>query len=133
MSLKVLHVIPSVSPQRGGPSKAVLQMVAALKQTDVHAEIATTNDNGVDLLDVPLDTLTERQGAPIRYFERWSPAIPELREFQYSSSFVNWLKQHIKDYDLLHVHAIFSFCSSYAMWLARRTNVPYVWPIGRTT
>ena len=131
-NLKVLHVIPSVSPCRGGPSKAVIEMVTALRQAGVQAEIATTNDDGAATLDVPLNELNNHQGVPVRFFKRISPPIGVIREFAYSPSFQRWLKNNIQHYDVIHVHAIFSFCSSYAMSLARRRGVPFVVrPIGQ--
>lgn len=130
--MKVLHVIPSISPLRGGPSKAVIDMVRALNDIGVSAEIATTNDNGPEKLEVELEALTSHQGVPVIFFDRFSPPQNAVREFAYSGGFRRWLKQHIDDYDLLHIHAIFSFASSYAMALARRRNIPYVLrPIGQ--
>jgi len=72
--LRVLHVIPSISPLRGGPSKAVLDMVAALRQRGVDASILTTNDDGrgVDA-SLPTGKWIDRQGIPLIAFPRWSP------------------------------------------------------------
>ena len=129
--MKILHVIPSVAACRGGSSKAALDMVRALNQNGVNAEIACTNDNGVNTLDVKLETLTDFSNVPVRFFDRFSPDIAALREFAYSASFRDWLKDNIHRYDLLHVHALFSFCSSYAMRLAQKKGIPYVChPIG---
>lgn len=132
MTLRVLHVIPSVAPCRGGPSKAVVEMVKALNHLDVNAEIATTNDACESVLNVDLNGLSDYARVPVRFFARYSSSITSIREFQYSNSFRHWLKAHIQDYDLIHVHAIFSFCSSYAMTLARKKKIPYVVrPIGQ--
>ena len=130
--MRVLHVIPSVAPCRGGPSKAVVEMVCALNAQGVQSEIATTNDACDEKLELKLLEIIDYKGAPTQLFDVFSPPVHAIREFQYSQTFVVWLRKHIADYDVIHVHAIFSFCSSYAMWLARKKGIPYVVrPIGQ--
>ncbi|WP_094509976.1 glycosyltransferase [Synechococcus sp. MW101C3] len=131
--MKVLHVIPSISPLRGGPSAAVLTMVAALRRRGVDAAILTSNDHGPGVdPSLPLGDWCERQGVPVLAFPRWSPPLRPLREFAVTPGLNQWLARNLHGIQLLHVHALFSWPSTTAMAQARRAGVPYVLrPIGQ--
>jgi len=130
--LRVLHVIPSIAACRGGPSKAVIEMVRALRKIDIDAEIITTNDNGPKLLQVSLQQKQNYLDVPITFFRRFSPPINAVREFAYSGDLKRWLHANISNFDLIHVHAVFSYSSTITMAIARKMGVPYlIRPIGQ--
>lgn len=119
--MRVLHVIPSVSDLRGGPSYAVRTMERALLAQGVQIELATTDDDGDRaFLKKPLNLWVREDGAVRRYFHR------STRFYMCSWTFARWIVRHARDYDLLHIHALFSFTSTVAAWAARWHGVPYV-------
>ncbi len=121
--MKILHVIPSIAPSRGGPSQAVLGMVKALRIQGIDAEIATTNDNGKELLDVPLGDRIIYQDVPVWFLPRFSPP---MKEFIFSAALTKWLWQNISNYDLVHNHYLFSYGSTCSGIFARFNKIPYV-------
>lgn len=124
--MKVLHVIPSVSPIRGGTSRAILDMTLALQRSGLDVEIATTDDHGSKVLPVLLNQRTQYEQVPIYFFPRRSSSSLSLQEFNLSNDLTKWLWQNITRYDLVHVHALFSYPSTIAMVIARLKKVPYI-------
>jgi len=120
--VKVLHVIPSISPAMGGPTQVVLNLVKSLREYGVDAEIVTTNDNGVNLLDVPLNERIEYEKVPVWFLPRFSPP---LKEYIFSTAITQWLWQNIRNYDILDHHYLFSYASTCSAAIARSQNIPY--------
>ena len=119
--MRVLHVIPSVGPIYGGPSYAIRRMTASLAKMGVSVDVATTTANGKDELDVPLSRPSPEDGVRYFYFPRQFP-----KGWTFSLPLARWLYEHAADYDLLHIHALFSFPTLPACDSARRAKIPYV-------
>jgi len=118
--MKVLHVIPSVGPLRGGPSVMLRTMVQALAEAGVTVDVATTDDNGPGRLTVINSKPVVEGEITYRYFRRQS------RFYTFSWPLASWLGSHVHDYDLLHIHALFSYPPTAAAYHAQRADVPYV-------
>src|SRR5579863_2444161 len=119
--MKILHVIPSVGPLRGGPSFAVRAIASGLARRGVETHVATTDDNGPGRkLDVDLGRPIREDGVIYWYFSR------QTSFYLCSLPFTKWLWAHASDYELIHIHAVFSYCSNAAAWIARRKRIPYV-------
>jgi glycosyltransferase involved in cell wall biosynthesis len=126
--MKILHVIPSLSPALGGPPQVALNLVYELRQAGVDAEIVTTNHNGIQPLDVPLhqrvnyDANGDGRIVPVWFLPHSRPA---LKEFIFSAPLTRWLWQHVADYDVLDNHYLFSYAPTCAAAIARFKKVPY--------
>lgn len=119
--MRALHVIPSIAPRYGGPSSAVVGMSTALQHTGVAVQIATTDADGPTRLRVPHATCVDWSGVPTVFFPR------QLTEaFKYSAPLAGWLTDHVVDFDVVHVHAVFSHACLAAAGACHRRNVPYV-------
>jgi glycosyltransferase involved in cell wall biosynthesis len=83
--------------------------------------VATTNAAGADALDVPLDTPVIEEGAAYRYFARTVPGA-----WKFSWPMTRWLWEHARSYDVVHVHALFSYATIPGCRAAAHAPVPYV-------
>lgn len=122
--MKILQIVPSISLIYGGPSQMVLGLAPALVKEGVKVTILTTDsngDNGQKSLDVLLNRPIQKDGYEIIYF-RCSP----FRRYKFSLDLLNWLKQHAREYDLAHIHALFSPVSSFAARICRQEKLPYI-------
>lgn len=124
--MKVLHVIPSVATADGGPARAVVQMVKALRENGIDAEIATTDDAGHgNHMEVPTARFVQHLDCPVIFFPR------QIGYYKASFPLGHWLRRQVRDYDLVHIHALFSYASWAASRACRLSGVPYlVRPLG---
>ena len=122
--MKILHIIPSVSLVYGGPSQMVVGLCGALAALGHSVTIVTTNtngDRGQAPLDVPLGIPIQQDGYEILYFD-----CAPFKRYKFSIPLFQWLWHHATDYDIAHIHALFSPVSSIAATIARTKNLPYV-------
>jgi glycosyltransferase involved in cell wall biosynthesis len=119
--LKILHVIPSLAREHGGPTRALSLMEKELAALGITVDTVTTDDDGPKRRNgKPEGVPLTENGVTRRYFgKRWD-------FYKFSPALGWWLLRHVRDYDVVHIHALFSFSSIAAAFAARRSGVPYV-------
>jgi glycosyltransferase involved in cell wall biosynthesis len=113
--MRVLHVIPSLSVKEGGPSFAIKAMAEALAGQGVQVTVATTTGSREQEAG-----RREGQGYSVICFRR------EFEPYKVSFGLTRWLRKNVARFDLVHVHALFSFSSTMAARTARQNKVPYI-------
>ena len=119
--MRLLHVIPSVADRYGGPSAAVRGMTRALAAEGMDVTIATTNADGPQALDVPIGVPLIEQGVTYHYFPRTLPG-----EWKFSWPLWRWLVANVHEYDVVTVHALFSYATIPGCRTSYRRGVPYI-------
>jgi glycosyltransferase involved in cell wall biosynthesis len=82
--------------------------------------VATTDDNGPERLAVPLGIPVIDEGVSYWHFRR------QTSFYGFSWPLTRWLARHIANYDLVHIHALFSYAALPAAYWAGRRGIPYV-------
>lgn len=120
VDLRILHVIPSVAISDGGPSFAM----AAIERASSDAGIVTTTlttDHGASVEAGGNRGMTgSDHGARRVYVPKW------LSFYKVAPGMVPYLLKHVRTYDVVHIHALFSFAPVVAALIARMRGVPYV-------
>ena len=96
-------------------------MCRALQREDIEVLIATTDADGPARMPVPLVEELEYQGVRTIFF----PASLGER-FNYSPALASWLDSNVRNFDVVHIHAVFSHPCVAAARACRRKDVPYV-------
>jgi len=110
--LKVLHVIPSLDVADGGPSVAMLRIASAL-QDRVNLTIATTGAEESGVAGFPASTEVLR-------------FVRQSNFYKVSLPLMLWLWRNVRKFDVVHVHALFSFAPILAGAFALRYRKPLV-------
>ncbi|MBD2106263.1 MULTISPECIES: hormogonium polysaccharide biosynthesis glycosyltransferase HpsP [unclassified Nodosilinea] len=122
--MRILQIVPSISLIYGGPSQMVRGFAQGLAAAGAEVTILTTNangDSGQSPLAVPLGVPVQEENYTVRYF-----ACSPWRRYKFSAGLLAWLYQHAHEFDLVHIHALFSPLSTAAATVARDRGLPYV-------
>jgi glycosyltransferase involved in cell wall biosynthesis len=114
-SIRVLHVIPSVALSDGGPSRAMAVFERVLSAAGMQVTTATT-DHGLKTDERAVFA----NGANRIYARKWATT------FKIAPGLAAYLWANISDFDLVHIHSLFSFAPTVAAWIARMKGVPYI-------
>jgi glycosyltransferase involved in cell wall biosynthesis len=95
-------------------------LARGLSASGIETDVVCTDDNFGGRMDVPLDTPVREEGATFRYFAR------QTRFYTGSLSLARWLWKHIADYDVVHIHALFSWSSTAAAVASSVKGRPYI-------
>ncbi len=120
--LRILHVIQTLSPRYGGPVTA-LNTLATEQAKSGHDVTVCTTDSGS----------TSREKLPDDYFHGLYPDNVDLKVFSgiftpllVVPALAQWLQRTIAGFDLVHIHGLYRFPTTYAAYQAYKQGVPYV-------
>src|SRR5262245_37394781 len=90
----------------------------ASRGLEVH--VATTDDNGPDRLAMPGSPPLMEAGVSYWIFRR------QTRFYTFSWPLTRWLLSRVAEFNIVHIHALFSFVSVMAAFCAKRRGIPYI-------
>ena len=119
--MKVLFVVPYLGASYGGTSKVAAELANSLGKLNLDIDVVSTDANDGKKLDVQLQVWLNQDTYRVKYFSAWHRS-----DLVISFSLIRWLSQHVKEYDVVHTHTLFSPLISLIHTLCCLNQVPYV-------
>lgn len=123
--MKILHVIPSYEPAWafGGTVTATSELCRALARKGIDVTVYTTDANGKGgYLDVPLNEPVNLGGVKVNYFH----CDFGINRAFYSKNLAKRLKATVKDFDIVHVSAIWQYIQVDVYKACKAFSKPYI-------
>lgn len=113
--MKILHIISSLRKEDGGLPESVKNLSNELNIHKIHSDIATTYYKDKS---IKTDKTVKTR---IYSFKRFI-----FDNIQFSLEFKRFIDLKLLNYDLIHIHGLYRFPTSYAAYKARKFNIPYI-------
>ena len=110
--MRILHVIDSMDPARGGPVESILQSSTVIGELGHISEIVS-----LDSVDAPWNSRV-----PITHY----PQGRLMRRYGYSPQFTRWLLKHSPNFDAVIIHGLWTYATLGAWQGLRHGSTPYV-------
>jgi len=119
--MKVLHVLQALSKNFGGTQTVLHDLVAAQCVAGLEVDVVSTNvDAPTGVLPVTPNRFVKHNGVRLRH------CTVQFRPLLVSWDLQRYIAGNVSRYDIVHVHGLYRFPSTYAARQARRQGVPYV-------
>lgn len=110
--MRILHTIPGLSLNSGGPSTCTYHLLTGLNKMGVRADVLALSPQK------PEEQIGTDDFIKFVPCDAFSPLL-------YSPNFKRYLKEH-QNYDIYHANAIWSLPSHYTRLIAKEQNKPFV-------
>ena len=118
--IRVLSIISTAAPESGGPIHGLLSQQAQLKQR-IQFNIASLDPPNSEFLKtfpMPINALGVTPGADDK-------RNPFSRHYNYSPRMIPWLRQNVRNYDVLLVHGLWNYATYAASRVLPGSGMPY--------
>lgn len=109
---KILHVIPTIEKEYGGPVFALNNIINMLKDQSVESDILAVKGKGKNKQSYEADVFEFDGTFPFKFYK--------------SSGAIAWFKSNMKSYDAVYLHGIWSFIHLEVASLCRINDIDYV-------
>src|SRR5437763_1737973 len=112
--MKILHVVPGLLPESGGPSRTIPELCRALAGTGTDVTLFSTHLPGSKLTIDPSNEPYEVVLFPGS--EGWAGARQIYRA----------IRGRAREFDIIHLHSLWNAVATSAAVAARRSDLPYI-------
>lgn len=113
--MKILHVLPSLSYDWGGPPKFVSTLAESLAKKGINVSVfATTDGNAVNHKIEGVETKLFHRGCLSKFWTSYSLPLAKA------------LSRQAADFDLIHIHELWNYPEFAAYRAAKRAKKPYM-------
>jgi glycosyltransferase involved in cell wall biosynthesis len=113
--MRILHVVPSLLPETGGPSRAVPELCRVLAAQRTAVTLFSTHVPGNRITIDP-----QLQPYEVKLFAARGGSLAGARLIS------NAILARADDFDLIHIHSLWNFTVTWAAAAARKAKIPYV-------
>ena len=113
--MKVLQVVPTLLPEKGGPARTIPELCRALTALGVDVTLMATHESGRELTIEP-------QAEPYEV-HLCSGAERSVRS---ARSITHEISSRANEFELIHIHSVWNLISTAAASAALNSGVPYV-------
>ena len=119
--MKILHVISYFSSEYGGSNKAAFELCQTLVGQGHEVDLYTTNIARNGIMDVPCNVPIVMKRVNVTFF-----GIQEPRRWYFTYNLARALRKNIPDYEIVHIHGIYTFPTAVTAYYCRKAGIPYI-------